>query len=87
MVSINRFGDERTRVFGFSAIFVAGKKLRQYFGIKAFVQTNCGPNKSFKDAENSVPSMIFGFLASNLCQIFIGIILIKNNIDDVSNQS
>lgn len=63
------FGGERTGVFGSSATFVTGRELGQYFGVKAFVQNNCAPNKSLKDAENSAPSMIFGLSASDLCQI------------------
>lgn len=86
MVSINRFGGKCKEVFGFSATFMAGKKLGQYFSIKAFVQNNCGLNKSLKDAKNSSSSMIFKLLTSDLCQIFMEIILTSTNVDAVSNQ-
>ena len=84
---MNSFGGKRTGVFGFSATFVARRELAQSFGVKTFVQNNCRPNKSLKDAENFAPSMMFGLLAGNLYQIFMGIILISTNAGAVSNQS
>ena len=83
---MNGFGGERTGVFGSSATFMAGRELEQYFGVKAFVQNNCGLNKSLKDVENSAPSLIFGLSACDPNQIFIGIILTSTNVGAVSNQ-
>ena len=84
---MNGFGGKRTGVFGSSATFVAGRELGQSCGVKALVQNNCGPNKSLKDAKNFAPSMIFGLLASDLYQFFMGIILMSTNIGAVSNRS
>lgn len=48
---------------------------------------NFGDMESMANPRLSTPSMIFGLLASNLCQIFIKIILTNTNVDTISNQS
>ena len=84
---MNGFGGKRIGIFGSSTTCVAEKELGQYLGVKAFVQNNCRPNNSLKDVANFAPSIIFGLLASDFCQIFMRIILTSTNVDVVLNQS